>query len=234
MKKTLVLLIAIGLFCPRLFGQDPTLLENEWYLEKIIMASEEYERPYSDFEALFNASSETLVVFHPYCEEGFESLIEYEGEDIFTIDDGGVALIGICGDPDVNAFMQLHYQVYLEGEIAKNPFSYTIEDDGSHKTLTVSNADGDLAIYGDQLLNSEAFTALPLQLYPNPTTDFSFVKAQSGLLNYQLFDLNGRLVAEQQLSGTETRLDLSELPAALYFLRVQSEKATHTYKVVKQ
>ena len=98
-----------------------------------------------------------------------------------------------------------------------------------------TNENGDLAIYGNEPpLDTDTFPLSSIQIYPNPTSDFLFVKAQSGLLDYQLFDLNGRLVTEQQPSGAETRVDLSELPAALYFLRLQSEEGTRTYKIVKK
>ncbi len=234
MKKFLVI-IAIILFSPKLIGQDPALLENDWYLEKIIMDSEEYERPYPNFQAILNANTEILIIDHSTCEEGFGSMIQYVGTNIFTIDDSSVVLIGVCGDPDINAFMQFHYQIYLEdNNFAKNPFTYTIENTGSYKTLTVINGDGDVAIYGDQLLNAETFTAPAFKVYPNPTTDYLFIKSQGDLSAYQLYDLNGRKVQKSNLSGTETRMDLSKLPSGLYFLRLYSEETSYTYKIVKE
>lgn len=70
-----------------------------------------------------------------------------------------------------------------------------------------------------------------IALYPNPTTDninWDYVGAQHA----QVYDFTGRVVfTEATPKGT---LNISELPAGIYTLILQTEKGTYSSKVVKQ
>ena len=78
---------------------------------------------------------------------------------------------------------------------------------------------------------------LNLNAYPNPTTDFITLKVNNGVsteLSYQIFDINGRILANKEVSGNETNIDLGKFTAATYFLRVfQNKKQVKTFKIIK-
>ncbi len=74
-------------------------------------------------------------------------------------------------------------------------------------------------------------------VFPNPTVDILTILIEDKeILNlfYMLLDANGRLLQNGRITGPETRLNLKEHPAAIYFLKVtdgQIELAT--YKIIK-
>lgn len=78
---------------------------------------------------------------------------------------------------------------------------------------------------------------LNLYAYPNPTTDFITLKVvndDNNQLSYQIFDTNGRLLANKKVAGNETNIQLSNFVSATYFLKVfQNEKQVKTFKIIK-
>ena len=75
----------------------------------------------------------------------------------------------------------------------------------------------------------------PTRLQPNPSRDFLNVNIYSqneiGSINYELRDLNGRLIMEIQNGGE--RLDISTLDAGVYFLTIMTELQTDVRRFVK-
>ena len=67
-----------------------------------------------------------------------------------------------------------------------------------------------------------------VSLYPNPTVGMLSVSVSSAT-TAQLYDFSGRLVAEPKLAAGSNNIDLSQLPAGVYMLRVDGV----TKKVVK-
>ena len=76
-----------------------------------------------------------------------------------------------------------------------------------------------------------------LATFPNPTTDVITLKAQQyhgEKLQYQLYDLEGRLIDQQDIVSGETQIDLSQQPSNIYLLRVSDDRSmTTTFKIVK-
>lgn len=72
---------------------------------------------------------------------------------------------------------------------------------------------------------------------PNPTaTDVSLTTdpALWGPLTLMLFDANGRLLLQQQTSGSETLIPMAGLPAAVYFLKVSDDRhEIQSFKIIK-
>jgi hypothetical protein len=71
-----------------------------------------------------------------------------------------------------------------------------------------------------------------IQIFPNPTNGSVFIRSNSGkVLEVQLFDQQGRLVQRQ---GANTfSLDLSQLPAGIYLVKVISEAGSAVERVVR-
>lgn len=88
--------------------------------------------------------------------------------------------------------------------------------------------------------SSTAGSGLEAVAWPNPTTDFFQVKlpediqAENSVLN--LYDQNGRQLVHQQLSQERqtTRIDVSHLPAGMYYLTVNSNNNSWHSEVVIQ
>ncbi|MGM0566675.1 MAG: T9SS type A sorting domain-containing protein [Bacteroidota bacterium] len=73
--------------------------------------------------------------------------------------------------------------------------------------------------------------SLSLMAYPNPTTDNitlvfdNSVKTSYDLsqLSYQLYDMNGKLLQNEKITGNQTSVDMSNLIPATYFVKVIHE-----------
>lgn len=78
---------------------------------------------------------------------------------------------------------------------------------------------------------------LQCSAYPNPTTDFVMLSIENfGTENwsYQLNDMNGKLLVNKPVEGSETRIDMRRLVIATYFLKIfQSHKEIKTFKIIK-
>jgi hypothetical protein len=82
--------------------------------------------------------------------------------------------------------------------------------------------------------------------YPNPASDYTNIRfrlAEEGKVTIQVYDLSGRLVYEDQASGTEVaseyKWNLDGYPSGVYICRLEasssnsSEVQTHKIAVVK-
>ena len=79
--------------------------------------------------------------------------------------------------------------------------------------------------------------SLEIMVYPNPTTDFISLKIENyEVLNlrYQLYDINGSLLEDNIIDGSETSIVISSLMPATYFLKVTDNmKVVKTFKIIK-
>jgi len=68
-------------------------------------------------------------------------------------------------------------------------------------------------------------------------TEFSKLageNAKTKNMTYQLYDNSGKIVVTQKVDGNETRIDMSKLVVAPYFLKVSLDsKEIRTFKIVK-
>lgn len=78
---------------------------------------------------------------------------------------------------------------------------------------------------------------LSVSAYPNPTTDYLTLKTedfQFSDLKFQLFDMAGKLIESNKISGNETKIETRGLVPATYFLKVmQDNKEIKTFKIIK-
>jgi hypothetical protein len=78
---------------------------------------------------------------------------------------------------------------------------------------------------------------LKIKVYPNPTMDnlsISVDDLSNGPLEFQLFDLQGRLLDSRELSNSETIINLFYLPSATYLLKISSKRRPiQTFKIIK-
>jgi hypothetical protein len=85
---------------------------------------------------------------------------------------------------------------------------------------------------------------LQCSAYPNPTTDFLTLRVENNdnyslsTLSFTLFDINGKLILNQQVESTETIISMENLLPATYFLRVvqtssQQKSTPQEFKIFK-
>lgn len=79
---------------------------------------------------------------------------------------------------------------------------------------------------------------LELSVYPNPTTDIIYLKIKESnfeSIQYQLFDINGRLVDNNRVFENSTIIQMGKYPEAIYLLKViDNNKEVKTFKIIKK
>jgi len=74
-------------------------------------------------------------------------------------------------------------------------------------------------------------------VFPNPTTDFLTLKINSSKqIRYvaSLYDLKGKLINILKIESTETRIEMKNLAAGAYFLKVyDTDEVVKTFKIIK-
>jgi hypothetical protein len=71
-------------------------------------------------------------------------------------------------------------------------------------------------------------------LYPNPSTGLVFIDGIDQSLDYQIFDIQGKLMKQGRLAANQNQLELPE-SEGLYFVSLRDEEGNEkTYKLVKQ
>ena len=83
----------------------------------------------------------------------------------------------------------------------------------------------------------EASINLSFSTFPNPTTNFLILQVdalESSSLAYQLYDLNGKLLDQQEITNTQTCILMEYLSVSSYFLKViQNDKVVKTFRILK-
>ncbi len=78
---------------------------------------------------------------------------------------------------------------------------------------------------------------LSVLAYPNPTTDFLTLEVKEfelSNLSFQLFDMNGKLLQSEKITGNQTSIVISNLVPATYFVKVtEGNKEVKTFKIIK-
>lgn len=89
-------------------------------------------------------------------------------------------------------------------------------------------------------LSNVDFRFEDFQLYPNPTNDqvtFSFVSENSNQINYQLYDLNGRLILDRTVENVmhiQETVSLGRLSSGTYLLRISDGTNSMSSKIIKK
>jgi hypothetical protein len=78
-----------------------------------------------------------------------------------------------------------------------------------------------------------------IELYPNPAGNWLAISHQQATtaIQVELFDLSGKLVTADHFDGTAAlthRMEISALPAGMYFVKVSTGSEVFTKKIIKQ
>lgn len=78
---------------------------------------------------------------------------------------------------------------------------------------------------------------ISINAFPNPTTDDLFLEIENyerNDLSYQLFNLEGELIASEKINEDQVVISMSRLPASVYILRVMElNENVKTIRIVK-
>ncbi|WDF45309.1 T9SS type A sorting domain-containing protein [Chryseobacterium sp. KACC 21268] len=85
---------------------------------------------------------------------------------------------------------------------------------------------------------NQSFIRLEMAVYPNPITDYLYLKIDfkdTGKYTSDLYDTKGSLLQTKDLKIEKTEIPMSSLPPGVYFLSVrENRKIIKTFKIIKK
>lgn len=225
------LFLATTHFC---FAQDPELIDNEWYLQNVIIDGNDNPPPSNDevsdvIAEFFVDSFGTLVC------NNLVGFVAYNIQN-FNFTKPLEQTLLPCNMQVNQDFEILYFGFYYSDQA--DPFAYSITTEGNGtKTLTITSASGDQAIYGNELLTSQDFSGSIFSLYPNPVKDELNLKSLSNdaeKLEIKIYDLTGKLLIST-ITDTDTSLNVASLKQGVYFVVVENgESLVEVKKFIKK
>ena len=88
-------------------------------------------------------------------------------------------------------------------------------------------------IEGETIVSTENGLTSSISVYPNPVSDYLHIRTQDAVFNYEVNDINGRLIMSGR-SVKDHSLDISRLPSGLYFLRLVSSGRSDVMRFIKK
>lgn len=111
------------------------------------------------------------------------------------------------------------------------PTSVTADFDCASRSVTTPTIGADENL----LLGTTSFAILDgLKAYPNPTSGILNLEYTSDLNSVAVFNMLGQQVMFQKINATTTQVDLSELNAGTYLVKIQAGEVFTTMKVIKK
>ena len=84
---------------------------------------------------------------------------------------------------------------------------------------------------------AEENSDISVSIFPNPTLDMLIINindVDSKNLNYQLYDIQGKLLIRHNIFKNQTKITTENLPASTYGLKINSEnKPIQSFKIIK-
>ncbi|CAH8281445.1 putative secreted protein (Por secretion system target) [Mariniflexile fucanivorans] len=106
---------------------------------------------------------------------------------------------------------------------------------GSSALYQAADVWKDFTIVEGTLSTNNLEQELGFSIYPNPTNSIVSIKSkQLNNASVGVYDLNGRALLSQTISGTSSEVNISNLASGIYLFKVQVEDAAFTKRIVKQ
>lgn len=141
-----------------------------------------------------------------------------------TNSSSGQEVITTAGDYDITTTGSLSWTL---GEVITETYSNGLN------TLTQG--------FNQSQLSATATYELPglnfkLKAFPNPTSDFIIIETDRvQKMDYHIYNQQGKLILQSELTGLQTKIDFQELVPAIYIIKIFENKIPlKQFKIVKQ
>lgn len=91
-----------------------------------------------------------------------------------------------------------------------------------------------LAVTVTVTLGVESFDISSLKFYPNPVSDILTVRYSQNITGIAIYDLSGRKLMDSKTNETTVAMNVHELAASVYVVKVFADNQTTEFKIVKQ
>ena len=120
------------------------------------------------------------------------------------------------------------------------PATWDFNNDG-FLDVVIGNERGGLSYFSTNVLmdgtvgTQSLSAAPPVSIYPNPATELLQVElsdAWEGTANWRLYNSRGQLMSAEQATSASISIDVTPLPAGIYFLQLSGNQGQRTEKIV--
>ena len=113
--------------------------------------------------------------------------------------------------------------------------SYTATAIGSYAVdVTLNGCTTRSTCFDVAALGTSSFDMNALTVYPNPVVDILSIRYNEEITAINVYDLSGRLVKQITPNQTEVEVNMSELAAAMYIVKVNAGESQTEIKVIKK
>lgn len=224
----------LGFYCIFNYAQDSQLFDYTWYLEKMIIEGEDYFPPQNaelhSISLIFQQIEDEYAFTSTVC-VSFGGFIEFNADTFLFLEFGGT--LEECGEQENYNYENLYKDFYAQH--STDLFSYLIETNNDSKTLTITNSDGNQAVYGNQQLFTQEILQDNIIIFPNPVKDKLYIKnSRNGYFVIKISDAHGQLLSQQKVYLGEVEIDFSTYVKGVYLVIIESEnKILKTKKIIK-
>lgn len=233
----LIIFLIVGLITK---AQQTELIENTWYLEKLVLNGEEFLAPNNEevSETIFlcqECESETNVVF--FTSVCTEVLLNGSiNNNILTLQSGFVD--GECSLAENINFEGYYLDNFFNVGIFDEFYDYEYEinsiDNGLQLTLT--NVDGNKAYYKNHHLSIQEFNVVNKNLLTTIQDDWLYVKIINSTFNpktISIYDLKGRLILRSKIINE--KVFVGQVPNSIYIVQIEDINGNfYNKKVIKK
>ncbi|MEG1266711.1 MAG: T9SS type A sorting domain-containing protein [Myroides sp.] len=244
---SLVLSVTISFGCVAQ-TQQVDLMNNEWYIHKVVLSGVEHLAPINQERANWQVNSSEFLfnaaaIYLYYCTSCTLQGVDFLPNNEFKVDDMVCLAMNDCNRQlgnDNSDFLMKFYDVFQVNQ-PDTVFQYEVTTvDSSTKQLKITNDNGDEAYFYSSKLSvtSEAFSKVTL--FPNPVENSLNINLESVPemnCKFIFYDITGKLVkSTEDLSAKIISIDINDLQNGVYFLTILNDKGMiqKTEKIIKK
>ncbi|MBD8083710.1 T9SS type A sorting domain-containing protein [Chryseobacterium caseinilyticum] len=222
-------------------AQQPALTGNTWNLEKVILNNVDHFFP-SSVSTIYATATFSVNSLHSVICNSMSATVTYNNNQINFIGSG--LTLGSCpnfNNNEYNVFEGYYFGQFF-GSNTSNGFyptnTYLIENINNQLKLTLTNPNGDKAIFwaGNLAVHDSEYNII--NVYPNPVKDKLLINAKSSFLKITLYNLSGSMILDKKIIKDKVNfeLDMTDLVSGIYFLNVKDDQENYIYdsKIIKK
>ncbi|MFL9832680.1 T9SS type A sorting domain-containing protein [Chryseobacterium terrae] len=232
--KTKLFFLLLG---SSLFGQNAELFNNNWYISQITINGQTTTSPTMSQglpTSVFLQGTSGYVFNSQYFNIAGVNITFSQTQNSFTKTGGGCTFADYYGLnwQAAQEYDQKNCDFYVGSTLPSGSvpngtvFNYEIVNNGSNKTLIVTNpANGNKVFYNNVFLSTkENMIKKAFKLYPNPSTDFVIIENVEKNLKLKINDLSGKILFETLTSDKTLKIDISNFTTGQYIISIENFK----------
>jgi hypothetical protein len=223
MKKTLLFSFLLLAFFAK--AQNEVLIDNLWYLQKVIVEDMEYPTPINSENSEVSLQIGEGFFMTGVCNAMGGDLEFHQTEDILYISNISVTLMD-CELTENFEFENLYFwEFFYVGGALVQAYDYSIAYIDDYIELTISNPVGVVAIYHNQnTVSIPEISKNEISVFPNPASErmaISFPPLTEEA-QIQILDIYGKTISDQVLLKNQTQFiwDCADRSAGFYFYQI--------------